>query len=209
MVKYSAEVVEVLRKFFAAVICLLMISAQVSAMRLELYPQPIGKISSYDYNKFKFEGATIIKGDASKGTAIIGEDLYLVNNLYFHFNADNIYNRFGDCNIKNTVSVETHGDTEIFRIDSTANLPLYLLKKDSNSGDAIKIIGRRGGKWIELLNALDFREKYNIGENFYLSKFFTEDNKIIFRYTLQNDVIDVVCRWHAVNEKFYTEVFEH
>ena len=191
-----------MKKFFALIICLLMISAQASAMRLELEPTPIGRISFHDYEKFNIEGATTIKGDALKGTVLFGEY------LYFHFDNNNIYNRFGDRNIKNTVDVDVYGETEIYRIDSTANLPLYLLKKYSNSGDAIKVIGLRGGKWIEQLNALDFREKYNIGHNFHLSKFFTEDNKIIFRYTLQNDIIDVVCRWHAVNEKFYTEAIE-
>ena len=188
-----------LKKFFAAVICLLMISAQASAMRLELEPQPIGKISFYNYKKFNIEGATLIKGDMLKGTVLFGDY------LYFHFDNNNINNRFGDRNIKKTVNVDTYGETEIYRINSTANLPLYLLKKLNDDDDRIKIIGLRGGKWIEQLNALDFRQKYNIGQNFHLSKFFTEDNKVIFRYTLKNNIIDVVCRWHAVNEKFYTE----
>ena len=191
-----------LKKFFAAVICLLIISAQTSAMRLELYPKPIGKISFHNYDKFNFKGAKIITGNEFKGIVLFGDDFYL------HYDSNNIYNRFGELDKKNTVSVDIYGETEIYRIDSTANLPLYLLKKDTNTGDAIKIIGRRGGKWIEHLNALDFRGKYNIGQNFHLSKFFTYENQIIFRYTLQNDIIDVICRWHAVNEKFYTEAIE-
>ena len=32
--------------------------------------------------------------------------------------------------------------------------------------------------------------------------------KIIFRYTLQNHFVDVVCQWHAANQKFYNEVIE-
>ena len=68
----------------------MMISAQASAMRLELYPQPIGKIFSYNYNDFKIDGATQIKGDLKKGVVRFGEDFYL------HFDCETIYNRFGD-----------------------------------------------------------------------------------------------------------------
>ncbi len=190
-----------LKKFLVAAICLLIMSAQASAMRLTLYLQPIGKISFYN-DRFNFEGAKIIKGNEFKGIVLFGDYLYL------HYDSNDIYSRFGARNKKNTISVDIQGETEIYLIDSTANLPLYLLKKSSSTSDAIKVIGLRGGKWIEHLNALDFREKYNIGHNFQLSKFFTNENRIIFRYTLQNNIIDVICRWHAVNEKFYPEMIE-
>ncbi len=177
-------------------------SAQASAMRLELYPQPIGKIFSYDYKDFKIEGATQIEGDFKKGVVLFDED------FYFHFDADRIYNRFGDRDKKNSVEVDTSGETEIYRIANTAGSDLFLLKKISDDRDAIKVIGLRGGNRIVLLDALDFREKFNIGENFQLSKIFTEENQIIFRYTLQKNIVDVVCHYHAVNEKFYTEAIE-
>ncbi|MBQ6131104.1 MAG: hypothetical protein IJL12_02015 [Selenomonadaceae bacterium] len=196
------EMIEVLKKFLAGVFLLMMISAQASAMRLELYPQPIGKIFSYNYNDFKIDGATQIKGDLKKGVVRFGEDFYL------HFDCETIYNRFGDRDKKNSVNVDTYGETEIYRIKNTAGHDLYLLKKLNADDDRIKILGLRGGNWIEQLNALDFRAKHNIGKNFSLTKFFTEDNKIIFRYTLQNRFIDVVCHYHAVNEKFYTEAIE-
>ena len=189
-----------MKKFFALVIFLLMFAAQVSAVRLE--PQAIGKIFSYDYENFQIDGATQIEGDTSKGVVKFDE------NFYFHFDAETIYNRFGELNIKNTVNVDTYGETEIYRIDIAANSTLYLLKKLNERDDNIKILGKRNGYWIEQLNALDFREKHNIGQNFHLSKFFTEENKIIFRYTLRNHFVDVICRWHAVNQKFYTEAIE-
>lgn len=191
-----------LKKFFAGIFLLMIFSVQASAMRLELYPQPIGKIFSYDYNDFKIIGATQIEGDLKKGVVLFGDD------LYFHFDAKRIYNRFGDRNKKNSVEVDTYGETEIYQIANTAGSDLFLLKKISDDRDAIKVIGLRGGNRIILLDALDFREKFNIGQNFRLSKFFTEDNRIIFRYTSQKNFVDVVCRYHAVNEKFYTEAIE-
>ena len=214
-----------LKKFFAGIFLLMIISAQASAMRLELYPQPIGKISS-DGEIFQIDGATKISGDTSKGTVLFGDKFYLQKDfgvpkhstsqgdeiyggkIYFHFDAEKIYNRFGELNIKNTVSVDTYGEAEIYLITNTAGEDLFLLKKLQERDDNIKILGKRGGHWIEQLNALDFRQKHNIGQNFHMSKFFTEDNKIIFRYTLREHVIDVICSYHAVNEKFYTETRE-
>lgn len=190
-----------MKKFFALMAFLLIISAQVSAMRLELYPQPIGKIF-FDGETFQIDGATQIEGDFKKGVVLFGED------FYFNFDADRIYNRFGSRDKKNSVEVDTYGETEIYQIANSAGSDLFLLKKISDYRDAIKVFGLRDYKWIMLLDALDFREKFNIGENFRLSKIFTEENRIIFRYTLQNHFVDVVCRWHAVNQKFYNEVIE-
>ena len=191
-----------LKKFLAGIFLLMIISAQASAIRLEFDPEPIGKIS-FDGDKFEIEGATKIDGDNLKGVALFGED------FYFHFDADRIYNRFGDRDKKNTAEVDIYGETEIFQIGNTAGADFYLLRKDSGTGDLIKVLGLRDGKWIEFFDVRTLREKYDIGWNFYMTKFFTEDNKIIFRYQLQNNFIDVVCRWHAVNQKFYTEAIEH
>ena len=190
-----------LKNFFTGIFLLMIFSAQASAMSLELEPQPIGKIFS-DGENFKIEGATQIEGDFKKGVVLFGEDFYL------HFDADRIYNRFGGRDKKNSVEVDTYGETEIYQIANSAGSNLFLLKKISDDRDAIKVLGLRGGNRIILLDALDFREKFNIGENFRLSKIFTEENKIIFRYTLQNHFVDVVCQWHAANQKFYNEVIE-
>ena len=63
-----------LKKFLAGVFVLLMISAQASAMRLELYPQPIGKIF-FDGKEFKVEGAIKFKGNSSQGAALFGDKI--------------------------------------------------------------------------------------------------------------------------------------
>ena len=187
-----------MKKFCVTVFLLMIIFAQASAMRLELDKQPIGKIS-FSGESFQFEGASKI----SKNFALFGDE------LYFHFDAANKITNFGDRKIKNTVKVDILGETEIYRINNTAGADLFLLHSEEiGTGDGIKVIGTRGGKWLEHLDALSLREKYDIGWNFHMSKFFTEDNKIIFRYTLQDHFIDVICRYHAVNEKFYTEVIE-
>lgn len=101
-----------------------------------------------------------------------------------------------------------HGETEIFIVNNSAGRNLFLLRQAGDTGDAIKVLGLRGGKWIEQLDVPTLRAKYDIGRNFFMEKFFTEENRIIFRYRLRERVVDVICRWHAVNEKFYTEAIE-
>lgn len=185
-----------MKKFFALTIFLLLISSQASALRLELNPQPIGKISFFGED-FQIEGAIKI----SKRTAQFGD-------LFFHFDAAKKLSAFSDRKIKNTVNVDTNGKTEIYLISNTGGENFYLLKKDSGTGDAIKVLGKRDGNRIEHLDGLALREIYSIGWNFYMTEFFTEDNKIIFRYRLQNNFIDVICHWHGFNQKFYTEAIE-
>ena len=225
MLKCLAEVIDVLKKFLAAMICLLIISAQASAMRLELYPQPVGKIF-FSGDAYQIEGATKIKGSSSKGVAMFcdkiyprteankkrygtsgGDELY-GEKFYFHFDAAKKICSFGDKSKKNSVPVDIYGDTEFFLVSNSAGHDLFLIKQESNSGDAIKVIGQRDGKWIEQLDALSLRKQYDIGWNFHMSEFFTEENRIIFRYTLQDHFIDVICRYHAVDEKFHTESIE-
>ena len=64
-----------LKKFLAGVFLLMIISVQASAMRLELYPQPIGKIF-FDGENFQIDGATKIKGNSKKGVALFGDKFY-------------------------------------------------------------------------------------------------------------------------------------
>ena len=211
-----------LKKFLAGVFVLLMISAQASAMKLELYPQSIGKIF-FDGKEFKVEGATKFKGNSSKGATMFGDKIYprteadqkrygtsggdrfYGEKFFFHFDAAKNLSSFGDRDKKNSVPVDTLGETEIFLVNNSAGHNLFLLKKD---GDAIKVLGQRGGKWIEQLDVPALRAKYDIGQNFCMEKFFTNENQIIFRYKFQEQFIDIVCRWHAANEKFYTEAIE-
>jgi hypothetical protein len=222
----------VYKKFLAALILLLMIAAPTSAMRLELYPQPIGKISVAENDTLQIIGASKISGKNlgndtyAKGIAIFGNknfprnpentrhysdtyDTFFAEKLFCHFDAAKKICSFGDCDIKNTVAIKISPcEREIYVINNTAGRNLFLLKEDIGTGDGIKIIGTKDGKWLEFLDARDLREKYNVGYNFRLTKCFTEDNKIIFRYTLNDHVIDVVCRWHAANQEFYTEAIE-
>ena len=186
-----------LKKFLIIAIGLILISAQASATRLVIIPHPIGKISFFG-EEFQIDGAKKI----SKHVAQF-DDYF-----YFHFDAAKKISNFGGRKIKNTVNVDTHGETAIYRISNTSGWDFYLLKKFSDTGDTIKVLGIRDGKWIEYLDVPSLREKYNIGRNFYMVGFFNEDNKIIFRYKFQDKIIDVVCRWHAFNQKFYTEVVE-
>ena len=184
-----------MKRLVALTALLVMIAAQASAMRLELAPQPVGKVTYYD-EAYQVEGASKL----SKRMAQFGEDFYL------HF--DKVA-RLGDKRKKNTVAVDIRGETTIYRIDNTAGAAFYMIRNDSiGTGDGVKILGVHGGKWLVYLDALELREQYDIGWNFHMSQVFTEDNKIIFRYTLQNHVIDVECHWHAVNQKFYPEAIE-
>ena len=192
-----------MKKFFAEVFLLLMICASASAMRLELEPQPLGKIF-LNRDRYEIDGAKKIKGNSLKGCALFDSDF----KFYFCFDRAKKISRFGDRDKKNSVNVDTDGETEIYRVANTAGCDLFLLNKLSNTGSEVKVVGLRGGKWIEQLDANTLREKYDIGWNFYMTKFFTVDNKIIFRYELQNHSVDVICRYHAVNEKFYTELAE-
>ena len=211
-----------LKKFLAGVFVLLMICAQASAMRLELFPRPIGKIFFTD-GKFSVEGASkLSKHRAMFGDKIYprteadqkrygtsGGDKFYGEKIFFHFDAAKNLSRFGDRDKKNSVPVDTfHGETEIFIVNNSAGRNLFLLRQESGTGDAIKVLGLRGGKWIEQLDVPTLRAKYDIGRNFSTEKFFTEENRIIFRYRLQERVVDLICRWHAVNEKFYTEAIE-
>ena len=219
-----------LKKFFAVTVLLMLFAVPVNAMRLELYEQPIGKIFPGN-DGFQFEGATKISGKQigkdtySKGVALFGDKRYPRNpedlkhyshtvdtfdagKLYFHFDAAKKISNFGDRDAKNSVAIENHGEREIYVIYNSAGDNFFLLKEFIGTGDGVKIIGLKGGKWIEYLDALNLRKKYNIGWNFHMAKVLTEDNKIIFRYTLNVHTIDVICRWHGGNQEFYTEAVE-
>ena len=96
-----------MKKFFALMICLLMISAQASAMNLTLN-KSIGLISLAPRQyELQIKGYTNLDGNFSKGVAQFG-------NLYFHFDAAKKISSFGDESKKNSVSVDTSGETEIF-----------------------------------------------------------------------------------------------
>ena len=61
-----------MKRLVALTALLMMIAAQASAMRLELVPQPVGKVTYYDA-AYQVEGASKL----SKRMAQFGEDFYL------------------------------------------------------------------------------------------------------------------------------------
>ncbi|MBQ7453514.1 MAG: hypothetical protein IJS69_00440 [Selenomonadaceae bacterium] len=215
-----------LKKFFALTFLFIIIAAPTSAMRLELVTQPVGEISGVQQKIFIITGATKIEGTGSnsqytKGVAVFADGEYTRENpgdyaighgnifpgepIYFHFDVDKKICKLGDRNAKNSLDFDLFDDScEIFLIGNTSGHDLYLVKV----GTAIKVIGLKDGKWVELLDVNTLREKHDVGWNYSLEKFFTEDNKIIFRYKLRDDQIDLVCRLHEVNRKFYTEAIK-
>ena len=142
-----------MKRLVALTALLMMIAAQASAMRLELDPQPVGKVTHYD-EAYRVEGASKL----SKRVAQFGEGFYL------HFDKAAL---FGDKCKKNTVAVDIRGETTIYRIDNTAGAAFYLIKNDSiGTGDGVKVLGVRDGKWLVFLDALKLRE--HIGVQLYL-----------------------------------------
>ena len=222
--------IDILKKFFALTILLLMIAAPVSAMRLELHPQPIGKISGLNKDKFFIDGATKINGNGNnnyytKGVAVFADKNYPRENpkkygseannifygqpIYFHFDVSKKLSNLGGETVKDSMPVDFfNSEREIYLINNTAGHSLYLLKMNTSPGDSMIIIGTRNDKWVELLDVQSLRKKYNLGSNYTLEKFFTDYHKIIFRYKTMTDTVDVVCSWHEVNRKFSTEVIK-
>ena len=189
-----------MKKFFAATLMLLMISAQVSAMQLS--KEPIGKIFS-DGNEYEIEGATVKEVDDTKGIARFGED------FYFHFDIIMELNSFGGRDVKNTAVLDNfRGSYEIYRVNNDGGADFFLVKLNTGTGDAIHVFGRRNGKWIEYLNVLHLRKKFDIGWNFTMSKILTEGNKIIFRYFLPGHFADLICSWDATTQDFSTKAIE-
>lgn len=208
MVKYSAEVVDVLRKFFAAIICLLMITAQASAMNLTLN-KSIGLISlNYGQNELQIKGYTHLDGNFSKGVAQFG-------NVYFHFdcrlesiNAD-AASRFGSSDFANTVPVYTfEGSTQISPISSDDGREFYLLATETGGGGSMKVIGSRGGKWVKFFDTLDLKQSKQIGWDWYLQNLYTDGDKIIFVYEdWQNKKLcTVIYKWDESAQWFGVEI---
>lgn len=204
-----------MKKFLGVMILLLMICVPASATRLELHSQTLGKIlCDNNYNlQITLDGHKI---DISKKTR---EDNFegvmtFDEGFYFQFDTQKKNCYFGDQSLSNAVkfSIIDNNEfmlsrTEIHRVDNTAGFPFYVLRKTSGSGDFAKVIGKlNSGKWAEFLDTAELQRKYNVGFNFTLNEFFTQDNKIIFRYKFQMQVVDVECHWNVEEQKFYPEV---
>lgn len=197
-----------MRKFFAAIICLLMITAQASAMNLTLN-ESIGSISlAPRQNELQIKGYTHLDGNFSKGVAQFG-------NLYFHFdcrlesiNAD-AASRFGSIDFANTVPVYTfEGLTKISPISSDDGREFYLLATETGGGGSMKVIGSRGGKWVKFFDTLDLKQTKQIGWNWYLQNLYTDGDKIIFVYEdwESKKLCNVIYKWDESAQWFGIEI---
>ena len=209
-----------MKKFFALMICLLIITAQASAMNLTLN-KSIGLISlNYGQNELQIKGYTHLDGNFSKGVAQFG-------NLYFHFDATSLNyvtratnfeeeqkifdaaSRFGSRDFANTVPVYTfEGSTQISPISSDDDREFYLLATETGGGGSMKVIGSRGGKWVKFFDTLDLKQSKQIGWDWYLQNLYTDGDKIIFVYEdWQNKKLcTVIYKWDESAQWFGVEI---
>lgn len=199
-----------LKKFFAAIICLLIFSAQASAMNLTLY-ESVGSISlGSRQSELKIEGYTQLDGNFSKGVAIFNDD------LYFHFDCSaamgdfDATSRFGGKIFSNAVPVYVfEGRTQIYPI-SDADNKFYLLATETGGGSSFKVIGERNdGTWVKYFDTLDMRKQ--IPYDFYMDNFYAEGDSIIFIYKQwQQERYCNYCKlcytWDAANQWFGVEL---
>ena len=185
-----------MKKFFALVTFLLILSAQASAMNLTIYRDADWTIGlSSEPFTLKIAGYTNLDGDFSKGVAQFG-------NLYYHFDAlalrdkmplaksfeeeEKIFayaSRFGGRDFANTVPVYTfEGGTRIYPIKSDDAREFYMLVTETGGGGSIKVIGERDGKWVRYFDTQDLHKSKQIGWDFYLQNFYTDGDTIIFIY---------------------------
>lgn len=205
-----------MKKFFVLIICLLIISAQASAMDLEL-SQPLGNIS-LGAKRFtlRIEGSDLTDGDYSKGAAQFGD-------LYFYFDCtlfdeiqshnktfeeiESLASRFGNNDFENAVPVYVfEGMTKIFRLNGDDGHEFYLLATETGGGSSMKVIGERGGKWIKFFDTSDMRKQ--IPQEYYLENFYTDGDTIIFVYKQwqENNFCELRYKFYAAAELFGVEV---
>ncbi len=184
-----------MKKFFALMTFLLILSAPVSAMNLTIYRDADWTIGlSSEPFTLKIAGYTNLEGDFSKGVAQFDE------NLYFHFDAlalrdrmstaktfaeeEEIFaatSRFGGSDFANTVPVYTfEGGTRIYPMKSDDEREFYLLATETGGGGSIKVIGERNSEMCIRDSTMDVRKQ--IPPDFYLDNFYTAGDTIIFDY---------------------------
>ena len=164
-----------MKKFFALMTFLLILSAPVSAMNLTIYRDVDWTIGvSSEPSTLEIAGYTNLEGDFSKGVAQFGD-------LYFHFDSFNESSRFGSRDFANTVPVYTfEGRTRIYPLKSDDGREFYLLETETGGGGSFKVIGERNGKWVKYFDTMDVRKQ--IPPDFYLDNFYTAGDTIIFDY---------------------------
>ena len=186
-----------MKKFFATLILLMMISATCAATQFQI-TRPSLSVNFFS-DACEIGGHTVKPADKAK----------LFPDLYFHYDTAKNFGRLGDFDVSNSVAVDMQGQNEITFVENLdGGAEFFAVKKNTPPGDTLTVIGKRDGIWVEYLNARSLRIKYDIGWNFVMSKIIAHGDKIIFRYTLQEDVIDIVCTWNAANQNFSTEAIE-
>ena len=188
-----AEVIDLLKKILAAMIFVLMVSSQASAMHLKV-GESVGSISlGADAFTLKIDGGKQIEGDDSKGVVLFG-------NLYFHFDARLLKekmpqatsydeeqaifgraSRFGGKDVENCVPVFVfEGRTTIIPISSDDGHDFYLLATETGGGGSMKVIGERDGVWVQYFDTYD--AKRQLGYEFYMKDLYAAGDTIVFVY---------------------------
>lgn len=214
-----AEVINLLKNFFAAVIVLLMVSAQASAMNLAIY-ESVGEIGlGSEFFTLKIDGGKQIEGDNSKGVV-------LFKNLYFHFDATLLEekmpqaktfaeeqaifdraSRFGGNDVENCVPVFVfEGRTKIIPIGGDDGREFYLLATETGGGGSMKVIGERDGAWVKYFDTYDMRRQ--LGGEFYMKDFYAAGDTIIFVYEEWNTKAtrELHYQWDAAAQWFGIEI---
>ena len=186
-----------MKKFFATLILLMMISATCAATQFHIMQPPL-KIDFFS-DSCQIGGSAMNSAGKAK----------LFPTLYFHYDTEKNFSRLGDFDVSNSVAVDMSGENEISFVQNfDGGAEFFAVKNFTGTGDAVKLIGKRDGIWVEYLNAQSLRMKYDIGWNFVMSEILAHGDKIIFRYTLREYVFDVICTWDAANQNFSTEAIE-
>ena len=209
-----------MKKFFAAMIFMLMFASQVSAMNLTFY-ESVGSISLSSIPfELKIDGYTALDGNFSKGVAIFNND------LYFHFDAPSLKekmpqaknfaeeqkifdaaSRFGGENFSNTVPVFVfEGMTKIYPISGDDEREFYLLATETGGGGSMKVIGDRNGTWVKYFDTLDMRKQ--IDSEYYIEDFYTKGDTIIFLYKewQKENYCELRYKWNENNQWFGVEL---
>lgn len=216
--KILAEVIDLLKKFFAAVIFVLAFSSQASAMHLTIN-ESVGSIGQSGDFTLKIDGGKQIEGDDSKGAVLFG-------NLYFHFDArllkekmpqaksyddeQKIFDRasrFGGADVENCVPVFVfEGRTKIIPISGDDGRDFYLLATETGGGGSMKVIGERDGVWVQYFDTYD--AKRQLGYEFYMKDFYAAGDTLVFVYEEWNTKAtrELHYQWDAAAQWFGVEL---
>ncbi len=208
-----------MKKFFAVMICLLMIAAQASAMDLSINRGVNWHVGVGGAQKLRIEGYSRLDGDFTKGVAVFG------NNLYLHFDAtlfeeirtngktfeqiEPLVSRFGGSDFERCVPVFVfEGGTNIFPISNNDGHDFYLLATETGGGGSIKVIGKCANSWFKFFDTQDVYRTRQIARDYYIKDFFATGDKIIISYEQweTKKICRLVYTWDEATQCFNLEV---